>query len=155
MKAPQAVIKKHCDELEYFQRKLCLKDNGTNTEELLFLLRHLERIRVDMLSSEDFDDAIYASRELTNKLQSLKEAGKIESFAVPAAMFIPTDEQQKRINIWKRYWTPERIEKVRHDVVKFGAKHKFSEKVFGQFFRMLEDDYEPNSILDAEVLPEP
>jgi len=104
--------------------------------------------------SEDFDDAIYASRELTNKLQSLKEAGKIESFAVPAAMFIPTDEQQKRINIWKRYWTPERIEKVRHDVVKFGAKHKFSEKVFGQFFRMLEDDYEPNSILDAEVLPE-
>lgn len=60
MKAPQAVIKKHCDELEYFQRKLCLKDNGTNTEELLFLLRHLERIRVDMLSSEDFDDALAA-----------------------------------------------------------------------------------------------
>ena len=60
MKAPQAVIKSHCDELEYFQRKLCLKDNGTNTEEALFLLRHLERIRVDMLSSEDFDDALAA-----------------------------------------------------------------------------------------------
>ena len=60
MKAPQAVIKSHCDELEYFQRKLCLKDNGTNTEEVLFLLRHLERIRVDMLSSEDFDDALAA-----------------------------------------------------------------------------------------------
>lgn len=56
MRAPQAVNKSHCDELEHFQRKLCLKDNGT----ILFLLRHLERIRVDMLSSEDFDDALAA-----------------------------------------------------------------------------------------------
>lgn len=60
MRAPQAVNKSHCDELEHFQRKLCLKDNGANTEEVLFLLRHLERIRVDMLSSEDFDDALAA-----------------------------------------------------------------------------------------------
>ena len=60
MRVPQAVNKSHCDELEYFQRKLCLKDNGANTEEVLFLLRHLERIRVDMLSAENFDDALAA-----------------------------------------------------------------------------------------------
>lgn len=60
MRAPRAVIKKHSDELEQFQRKLCLKDNGTNTEEILFLLCHLERKRVDLLSSEDFDNALAA-----------------------------------------------------------------------------------------------
>ena len=43
MRGFQAAIKDHCDELEYFQRRLCLKDDGTNTEEILFLLRHLEK----------------------------------------------------------------------------------------------------------------
>lgn len=81
MKAPQAVIKSHCDELEYFQRKLCLKDNGTNTEEVLFLLRHIERIRVDMLSSEDFDDALaaYHSWRYDPKIEALmKKFGLVE-----------------------------------------------------------------------------
>ena len=81
MRAPQTVIKKHCDELEYFQRKLCLKDNGTNTEEVLFLLRHIERIRVDMLSSEDFDDALaaYHSWRYDPKIEALmKKFGLVE-----------------------------------------------------------------------------
>ena len=57
MKAPQAIIKSHCDELEYFQRKLCLKDNGTNTEEVLFLLRYLEKTQSDMKATKDFGAA--------------------------------------------------------------------------------------------------
>ena len=36
MRVPQADINNYCDEIEQFQRKLCLKDNGTNTEEILF-----------------------------------------------------------------------------------------------------------------------
>ncbi len=58
MRASQAVIKSHCDELEYFQRKLCLKDNGTNTEEILFLLRHLEQTQSDMKAAKDFSVAL-------------------------------------------------------------------------------------------------
>lgn len=58
MRTPQGVIKSHCDELEYFQRKLCLKDNGTNTEEILFLLRYLEKMQSDMKDMEDFGTAL-------------------------------------------------------------------------------------------------
>ena len=58
MRAPQGAIKSHCDKLECFQRKLCLKDNGTNTEEILLLLRHLEQTRTDMLCTKDFGAAL-------------------------------------------------------------------------------------------------
>lgn len=60
MKSPQTVIKQHCDELEHFKRKLCLKDNGTNTEEVLFLLRYLEKTQSDMHAMKDLGAALTA-----------------------------------------------------------------------------------------------
>lgn len=53
MRTPQGIIKSHCDELEYFQRRLWLKDNGTNTEEILFLLRYLEKMQSDIKKIAD------------------------------------------------------------------------------------------------------
>ena len=58
MRLPSAVIKSHCDELEYYQQKLCLKDNGTNTEEILFLVRQFEQARSQMLATKDFGKAL-------------------------------------------------------------------------------------------------
>lgn len=58
MRVPQADINNYCDKLEYFQRKLCLKDNGKNTEEILFLLHHLERTRSDMKVMKDSNAAL-------------------------------------------------------------------------------------------------
>ena len=60
MRGFQAAIKDHCDELEYFQRRLCLKDDGTNTEEILFLLRHLEKTRSDMKAAKNLGAALTA-----------------------------------------------------------------------------------------------
>ena len=57
MRLPEAVIKEYCDQLEYFQRKLSLKDHGINTEEILFLLRQFEQARHQMLSVNDYDKA--------------------------------------------------------------------------------------------------
>ena len=38
--------------------KLCLKDNGTNTEEIRFLVRQFEQARSQMLATKDFGKAL-------------------------------------------------------------------------------------------------
>lgn len=58
MRAPQTNIDILCAELDRYQRQLCLKDNGTNTEDILFLLRRFEHTKSQILSTTDPIDAL-------------------------------------------------------------------------------------------------
>ena len=75
MRAPQSAIKRYCDNLEYCQRKLCLKDNGSNTEEILFLVRCFEQARIKMQDEQDYGAAmdIYESLLATPAVCRLSE----------------------------------------------------------------------------------
>jgi predicted RND superfamily exporter protein len=104
--------------------------------------------------SENMDSALIFSRELCKKLESLKDSGDIAGYAVSSNLFIPTSEQESRINHWNIYWTEERKEKVRENIIKTGAGYKFSDETFTPFFDMLDAEYEPVSLYDAGIIPD-
>jgi predicted RND superfamily exporter protein len=104
--------------------------------------------------SEDLDSALIFNRELCQRLESLKDSGDIAGYAASSNLFIPTEEQELRIKYWNTYWTEERKEEVKENIINAGAEYKFSPETFDPFFDMLDSEYEPVSLYDAGIIPD-
>lgn len=104
--------------------------------------------------SKDLDSALVYNSQLCDKLDELKEKGLIQGYSAPASLFIPTDEQQNRIDYWNNYWTTKKKEEVRKEVFAAGTKYKFAPATFTAFFDMLDMEYEPVSLFEAGVIPD-
>lgn len=104
--------------------------------------------------ANNMDSALIYNKQLSARLDELVKEGKVKGYAAPSSIVIPLEEQQKRIDQWKAYWTPERKAQVRKDVVEAGSKYRLSEKMFDPFFAMLDADYKPTSLYDAGVIPD-
>jgi predicted RND superfamily exporter protein len=104
--------------------------------------------------SENQDSALIFNSELCKKLEDLKKQGEIAGYSASSNLFIPTSEQKLRINHWNTYWTEEKKEEVRANIISAGVRHKFSPDTFDPFFEMLDSEYEPASLYDAGIIPD-
>ena len=85
------------------------------------------------------------------QIQIFKSVADLDGeIAVVAAM---TVEQQRRIDCWTQYWTDERKESVKSLIAKAGQKRGIKAEMFQPFFDMINADYQPASIYEAEALP--
>lgn len=104
--------------------------------------------------SQNLDLALIHNACLCDKLDQLKNDGLIQGYSAPASLFIPTNEQQRRIDSWNDYWTADKKEEIRKKVTDAGAGYKFTPATFTSFFDMLDTEYEPVSLFDAGVIPD-
>lgn len=105
-------------------------------------------------SAPTLDEALIYNKVITATLDSLQEAGVVKQFSRSSALFIPTAEQEERIARWAGYWTPERVYEVRTLLTASARRHGLNPDMFEPFYIMVESEYEPTSLYDAEVLPE-
>ena len=105
-------------------------------------------------TSTVLDSALIYSRQMAILLDSLKESGIIHDFSNTAILLIPNHEQAERINRWREFWTPERIDLTRQKLNQAGQKYGFKPETFYPFFEMIEKEAEPISVYDAGILPE-
>jgi len=104
--------------------------------------------------SQDLDSALVYNNQLCDKLDELKERGLVQGYSAPASLFIPTNEQQHRIDYWNNYWKDTKKEEIQKEVVAAGAKYKFAPATFTAFFDMLDTEYKPVSLFEAGVIPD-
>ncbi|MDR2466522.1 MAG: MMPL family transporter [Prevotellaceae bacterium] len=104
--------------------------------------------------SSNLDSALLENRRLSAELDRLAEQGDIAGYSSPASLIVPEAEQSRRIELWNNYWTAERRAATRRAIETAAAKRGFEKHTFDPFFAMTEADYEPVSIIDAEVLPQ-
>lgn len=107
--------------------------------------------------ASDLDSAIIYNRALNAKLDSLKGIGAIHSYSGVDGILIPFEEQQRNIDAWKEFWTPERVSRTFNLLKKEAAEYDWSSTGFDipeTFKLMAESDYEPQSLYDAGVVPE-
>jgi len=107
--------------------------------------------------SGDLDSAIIFNRALNHRLDSLKNAGVIYSYSSVDGILIPYEEQERNIELWTDYWTPEKTEKAYGILKEQADRHDWASTGFdipGTFKLMTETEYAPMSIIDAGVLPE-
>ena len=101
----------------------------------------------------DLDSALTESRRLSAELDRLVADGEIAGYSSPATLIVPEGEQRRRIGLWNAYWTKERRASTRAAVETAAARRGFEKHTFDPFFAMTDADYEPVSMMDAEVLP--
>ena len=104
-------------------------------------------------ASQDLDSALLYNRQLVHKLDELIVSGDIYGYSNPASLFIPTEEQEERIDRWYEYWTESKKQDIHKKIAEAASKYKFAPNTFKPFFDMLDAEYEPVSLYDSEVLP--
>ena len=105
-------------------------------------------------TAEDLDEALVYNKAILATLDSLKQEGALHQYAKVSELFIPLEEQEERIALWKDYWTEERIADVRLTIDRMAKKNGLGPVMFEPFYMMIESDYEAESLYEAEVLPE-
>ncbi len=103
---------------------------------------------------ECLDSAIVRSRAVDAILDSLKNEGLIKGYSKAARLFMTEDEQMANIERWQEFWTAERVDETRKKVEIAAAKVGIGAAFFKPFYRMLEDEYEPQELHEAGVIPE-
>ncbi len=103
---------------------------------------------------EDLDSAIFRSRLIDAKLDSLKNMGEINGYSKAPRLFMTEAEQQECVKNWKEYWTPEKIADVRQMVNRAAKKCGITTAFFKPFYDLLTKDYEPQRLNEAGVIPD-
>ena len=105
-------------------------------------------------TSEDLDEALVYNKAILAKLDSLQQEGILHQYSKVSTLFVPLEEQEERIALWKKYWSEERIADVRLTINRMAKKNGLDPIMFEPFYMMIESDYEAESLYEAEILPE-
>lgn len=101
------------------------------------------------------DEALDANKELSSVLDSMRNVGDLIAYTpVVSILFQSEAEQQRRIEAWKRYWTPAKISQAMAAVKGAAVRNELSPDIFVPFQAMVEADYEPGDLYTAEVIPD-
>lgn len=110
--------------------------------------------------ADSLDQALAHTSKLTHALDSLKQQGKVCSYMDVTQIFVPKDEQQKRLDAWNAYWgVPGRVDRVMEDV-QVAADENLDEYNLPNFDpssfheAITRNDYETGSLYELGLLPE-
>ena len=79
---------------------------------------------------DSLDVALANTSKLTRALDSLKQEGKICSYMDISQIFVPKEEQLKRLEAWNAYWVSGHAEKVMADI-NVAAEENLDPSVYG------------------------
>ena len=99
------------------------------------------------------EEAIENFALLDRKLDSLQRLGLVKSYTRTNQIFVPLQQQQERIEAWKRYWTDERLAQVRQLIAQTAPQAGLNAEAFGPFFEAATRDYQPDALYDAGIIP--
>ncbi|MDR3267459.1 MAG: MMPL family transporter [Tannerella sp.] len=106
------------------------------------------------VTAHELDSALYRHRQMAALLDSMQADGLLSGYSKMASWLLPESEQQRRIQCWHDFWTPERIAVTRKHVTEAAQAHRFKPETFEPFFELLTYDGEPVSLYAAGVIPD-
>ncbi len=103
----------------------------------------------------DFDKALEYDNLLGARLDSLQRTGLVKRYSSIVSLLFQTEQEQTlRIDAWKKFWTPQRIEKARRDLSAAARRQKLDPGLFEPFFALVEADYLPGNLYEAGLIPD-
>ncbi len=99
------------------------------------------------------EEAIEKFALLDSKLDSLQRLGLVKSYTRTNQIFLPLRKQQERIDVWKRYWTAERLATVRSLIAQTAPQAGLNAEAFAPFFEAATRDYQPDALYAAGIIP--
>ena len=103
----------------------------------------------------DFGKALEYDKLLGARLDSLRRTGLVKRYSSIVSLLFQTEQEQTlRIDAWKKFWTPQRIEKARRDLSAAARRQKLDPSLFEPFFALVEADYLPGNLYESGLVPD-
>ena len=99
-------------------------------------------------SGKNLDEALTHSEKNIPLLNQLEKENILKKYSTISTILLSKQEQEKRIKRWKDYWTSDKKEKLKADLISKSEKYKFKENAFSAFYEMLNKDF---STIDASA----
>ena len=133
-----------------------LEEMTERSEQLLHAKTHTTEDKSKYFASKGktMEEAIAHFDRLSHKLDSLQRLGLVKDYTHTCEVFVPLEEQQRRIDAWQRYWTPERLTLVRQLIAQEAPQAGLNADAFETFFDAATADYEPDAFYDAGIIPQ-
>lgn len=100
----------------------------------------------------NFEEALDANSQLFQKLEKAEKKDEILSFSSIGGILISEKEQQRKYERWNTFWTSEKKEKLRNQMISEGKKYGFKENTFAPFFSRLDEEFIPEDLSKNELL---
>lgn len=101
---------------------------------------------------KDYESASQANSELFENLKTLESKGEILTFNSIGGIALSEEKQIEKIKQWNEFWTAEKIESIRNQMVSEGRKFGFKENTFQPFFAKLDEAYSSENLSKNELL---
>lgn len=131
-----------------------LSDNVTYSETLLQeKTRSGDKQQYFATSGNSMEEALSNFALMADRLDSLQTAGLVKSYTRTDDIFVPMERQQRRIEAWQNYWTPQRLDLVRKLIARTAPRAGFRPEAFEPFFEMATEEYAPVALYEEGIIP--
>ncbi|MAU71575.1 MAG: glycerol acyltransferase [Pseudozobellia sp.] len=119
------------------------------TKDLIAARERLEKL-TDMGSKsiylatfgEKLQDVLLQNDSIYQKLEMLKDDGRVLNFGSISSLVKSDAVQQQKINEWRRFWSQKRIDSLKNNLLNSGQKLGFKPTTFEPFYGLLEKDFD-------------
>jgi len=99
------------------------------------------------------EEAVQHFAILDHKLDSLQRLGLVKSYTHTNQIFVSLEQQQQRIDAWKKYWNTDRLHIVNQLIKQTAPKAGLNAEAFNTFTEAATRDYEPDPLYAAGLIP--
>lgn len=103
--------------------------------------------------SKDLDSALMLNQKVAEQCQILQDKGMISSFNNLSSLLLPLSEQKERIEVWNRYFTPEKKARVKALTAAAAERNGFEAQMFEPFYQSLDTEYSPLDVFGSGTIP--
>ncbi|MBP0905266.1 MMPL family transporter [Mariniflexile gromovii] len=94
------------------------------------------------------EDALLVNDAIFSKLKNLQTQDKILRFSSIGSLIHSKDVQTKKIQFWDAFWSSEKIEKTKTNLIESGNALGFKPSTFNRFYEHLHTAFKPLSVAD-------
>ncbi len=101
------------------------------------------------------EEALRSKELIRGKVDSLIKNGTISGINHAGPLLTSDSLQRLKINHWNNYWTTEKKEKIKEEIITRSLKLGFRPDAFDPFFKLLDTDYKPLPVDELDVSNNP
>ncbi len=94
-------------------------------------------------TGDNLQDALQNNEKSIPRLEKLQHQGLISQYTSVSKLLLSDSLQKVRIERWKKFWTPEKIELLQENLRKAGSQYKFKPESFASFLNLLNKEFKP------------
>lgn len=97
------------------------------------------------------EQALKNKDRLAGRIQFLLKSGTIQSISDVGPLLASDSVQQVKIERWNRFWTIEKKQQLKRDLIAQSKKYGFRESAFKSFFTMIDKEFTPLTAGEPDI----